>query len=135
MIASNRFKGLGYIQYHSDPISNFKAYSTDKQTIYAYLIYENKSYCLEIPFEFKESESNTPWKFSFDKNYNNKPTLTIQEIYPIKQLKNYFKIEFVFYESKNPDLDPLWAYPRKFTAKFRFKGEKPKDLLGNLAEK
>lgn len=131
----NKLIGLGYIQYHTDPISNFKAYSTDKQTIDAYLIHENKSYYLEIQFDFKESESNTPWKFSLDKNYNNKPTLTIQEIYPIKQLKNYFKIEFVFCESKNHDLDPLWAHPRKFTAKFRFKGQIPNDLLGNLVEK
>jgi effector-binding domain-containing protein len=56
----------------------------------------------------------------------------IKELKSVRLLKNHFQITLIFDESKNPQIDPLWAYPRRFTAKVRFKGKAPELLLKNF---
>jgi hypothetical protein len=129
---SIRIKGEAYIRYHQDPISGFEAYSTKEQKVDAYLSQENDLFQLEPQFEFQETKKEAYWSFGLTHEFNSNPKITIKELKSVRLLKNHFQITLIFDESKNPQIDPLWAYPRRFTAKVRFKGKAPELLLKNF---
>lgn len=129
---SIRIKGEASIRYHQDPISGFEAYSTKEQKVNAYLIQDNDLFQLEIQFEFQEAKMEFYWHFGLTHEFNSNPKITIKELKSIRKLNNHFQIALIFYEAKNPHKDPLWAYPRRFTAKVRFKEKMPEQLLKNF---
>ena len=129
---SIRIKGVANIRYHKDPISGFEAYSTNEQKVDAYLIQENCLFQLEIQFEFQEAKMEAYWILGLTHDFNSNPKVAIQELKNIRQFKNHFQVALIFDECKNPKIDPLWAYPRRFTAKVRFKEKVPEQLMKNF---
>lgn len=133
----NNYKIMGEatIRYYTDPFTGFQAYSTEPQYADTYLIYHEGLFEIEIQFEFKEAKMDTYLTLGLNHAFNNNPKITLQEFKPLMQLSTYYLMEIVFYENKNPGMEPPWARPRRFDAIIKFGGKIPDALMNSYEAK